>query len=201
MNDQIQLGLAMGGPVLVLLIGLAPWVIELLYSGDFGPAAELLQWQTLGNVFKLACWPLGFAFVAAARSRVFLIAQLEWNVVFLGLLWLGLPVFGLEIAGTAFLAAYVLHFWFISFLARRLQGFRWAPLSLTLLASYAALSVLAFLLAKSAPIPAAAASVLLAFGGGVVGLRIVLAKIGPEGKIAAGLAGVYAKLGWPVKYD
>ena len=32
MNDQAQLGLAIGGPVLLLLIGLAPWVITLLYS-------------------------------------------------------------------------------------------------------------------------------------------------------------------------
>ena len=30
MNDQAQLGLAIGGPVLILLIGLAPWVIRLL---------------------------------------------------------------------------------------------------------------------------------------------------------------------------
>ena len=28
MNDQAQLGLAIGGPVLLLLIGLAPWVIN-----------------------------------------------------------------------------------------------------------------------------------------------------------------------------
>ena len=35
MNDQAQLGLAIGGPVLLLLIGLAPWVIILFYSKEF----------------------------------------------------------------------------------------------------------------------------------------------------------------------
>ena len=68
MNDQMQLALALGGPVLLGLIGCAPWLIRLLYSPEFAPAATLLQWQTVGNVFKLAAWSLGFAFVAAARS-------------------------------------------------------------------------------------------------------------------------------------
>ena len=54
MNDQMQLALALGGPVLLGLIGCAPWLIRLLYSPEFAPAATLLQWQTVGNVFKLA---------------------------------------------------------------------------------------------------------------------------------------------------
>ena len=40
MNDQAQLGLAIGGPVLLLLIGLAPWVITLLYSCEFEPRSN-----------------------------------------------------------------------------------------------------------------------------------------------------------------
>ena len=49
-NDQAQLGLAIGGPVLLALIGIAPWFLALLYSREFVPASEMLQWQTLGNV-------------------------------------------------------------------------------------------------------------------------------------------------------
>ena len=35
MNEQAQLGLTIGGPVLLLLIGLAPWMITLLFSSAF----------------------------------------------------------------------------------------------------------------------------------------------------------------------
>ena len=40
MNDQAQLGLAIGGPVLLLLIGLAPWVITLLYFSCIRPRSN-----------------------------------------------------------------------------------------------------------------------------------------------------------------
>ena len=32
MNDQAQLGLAIGGPVLLALVGIAPWFLAILYS-------------------------------------------------------------------------------------------------------------------------------------------------------------------------
>ena len=84
MNDQAQLGLAIGGPVLLLLIGLAPWVITLLYSSAFEPAVTLLQWQMVGNVFKLASWAMSiFHRRRSAWNDVFLM-ELSFNIVFLG---------------------------------------------------------------------------------------------------------------------
>ena len=81
MNDQAQLGLAIGGPVLLLLIGLAPWVITLLYSNAFEPAVTLLQWQMVGNVFKLASWAMSFSIVAAGRPG-FHIIELSFNIMY-----------------------------------------------------------------------------------------------------------------------
>jgi len=198
MNDQAQLGLAIGGPVLLLLIGLAPWVITLLYSSEFGPAAELLQWQTVGNVFKLASWSLGFAFVAAARSKTFLLLQINFNAIFLLITWPGLTYFGLIAAGPAFMIAYILHFGLLNILAHTLLGFRWQSLSLWLLTLHVALSIGLLILAQSVPTMAAIASPLLAFATGVFGLRVVLIKMGPEGRLAARLTRLYARLGWPI---
>ena len=53
MNDQLQLLVSIGGPILLLLIGTAPWIMTLLYSSEFRSGSELLQWKTAGNVFKL----------------------------------------------------------------------------------------------------------------------------------------------------
>ncbi|WP_407474958.1 O-antigen translocase [Sulfitobacter sp. PM12] len=199
MNDQAQLGLAIGGPVLLLLIGLAPWVLALLYSPEFAPAAELLQWQTVGNVFKLASWALGFAFVAAARGGIFLLIQINFNVLFTLILWFGLEPFGLSVAGPAFLIAYCLHFGLINVLAYTFQGFRWQPLSLLLLALHIILALALLALARATPEAAALTSICLALATGLFGLRVVLIKMGPEGRIAARFARIYAAIGWPIR--
>jgi O-antigen/teichoic acid export membrane protein len=201
MNDQAQLTLALGGPVLLLLIGLAPWVMSLLYSSAFTPAAEMLQWQTLGNVFKLASWPIGFSFAAAARSRVFFLVQVNWNLLFLALLLIGLPLMGLTAAGVAFLAAYVIHFGVLNVLVARLQGFRWEGLSLRLIGLHVGLGAMLLALARIAPVPAAVVAVPLAAATGLFGLRVVLEKVGPHGRLASRLARVYAAIGWPLGKD
>ena len=197
-NDQIQLGLALGGPVLLLLIGLAPWVMTLLYSPKFAPAADMLQWQTVGNIFKLASWSIGFAFVAAAQSRVFLLTEIGWNLLFITMLWVGLPLIGLQIAGPAFLLAYALYLAVIYALARKLHGFRFEPLSLWLIAGHAALGFAVLALAKSAPVPGGVVSALLAMATGVIGLRVVLVKVGPGGKLTEVLAKSFEKIGWRI---
>ncbi|MGC9418247.1 MAG: O-antigen translocase [Rhodovulum sp.] len=199
MNDQAQLGLAIGGPVLLLLIGCAPWVITLLYSGEFGSAVTLLQWQTVGNVFKLASWALGFSIVAAARSNMFLFVQINFNVLFLAMLWPTLSSFGIVAAGPAFTLAYIIHFAVLYFLARRIHGFRWQPLSLGLLGLHAGLALALLALALIAPLAAGVAAPALALATGLFGLRIVLVKIGPEGRLAARLARLYAAIGWPIR--
>jgi len=199
MNDQAQLGLAIGGPVLLLLIGLAPWVITLLYTAEFAPAAELLQWQTVGNVFKLASWALAFSIVAAARSKTFFLMELSFNIVFLAVVWLLLPAMGLTVTAIAFLVGYVVYFVTVNIVAHTLQGFRWQALSLWLLALHVTLSVALLALAQMLPFAAAITSPLLACATGLFGLRVVLIKMGPEGRIATRLTRLYAAIGWPIR--
>ncbi|TIP05713.1 MAG: O-antigen translocase [Mesorhizobium sp.] len=201
MNDQMQLGLALGGPILLALTGLAPWVMALLYSKEFIPAAEMLQWQSFGNVLKLAAWPLSFALVAAARSRIYLCVELGWNFMFLGFIWTGLSAFGLQIAGTGFAAAYLGYLITLRWTVGRLSSFRFARLSAMLLATHLILSASMLALAHAAPRIAAVAGILLAFATGFAGLRIVLAKIGPEGRFASRLTAFFATIRWPVRTD
>ena len=199
MNDQAQLGLAIGGPVLLLLIGLAPWVITLIYSAEFAPAADLLQWQTVGNVFKLASWPLAFSIISAARSKTFFLMEISFNIVFLAITLLFLPMLGLMAVAVAFLAGYVVYFASVSILAHTLQGFRWQSLSLGLLILHIMLALLLLVFARSAPQVAAIASIFLALGTGLFGLRVVLTKIGTESAVAARFARFYAVMGWPIR--
>lgn len=198
MNDQVQLALAIGGPVLLLLIGSAPWVIALLYSPEFKPAATLLQWQTVGNVFKLASWPLGFAIIASARGKTFLLVQLNFNAFFLLMLWPTLAEFGIAAAGPSFAIAYMIHFAVLNILVYHLNGFHWQALSLGLLSLHASLALALLTLALHAPLVAAFTSIFLALLTGVFGLRVVLVKIGPTGRFTAPLVRAYAAVGWKI---
>lgn len=199
MNDQTQLALALGGPVLLILIGCAPWLIWLLYSPAFEPAVTILQWQTLGNVFKLASWALAFVIVAAARSRTFLVTELLFNVLFLPIIWFGLPRLGIQVIGVAFLVAYITYFSVIAMLVHYQYGFRWQPLSLRLLGLHALLATMLLVLSLNFPVAGALASIGLGVFTALCGGHVVASKIGAHGRLASKLAGFYQKLGWPIR--
>lgn len=199
MNDQAQLGLAIGGPILLLLIGLAPWVITLLYSSAFEPAVKLLQWQTVGNVFKLASWALAFSIIAAARAKTFFLMELSFNTVFLSIVFVLLPRVGLEATAYAFALGYLVYLCIVYVLVRSIHGFVWQTLSFGLLCLHASLAVALLALALTAPLTAALASPLLAAATGIIGLRIVLTKVGSDGHLPTRLYAMFERLGWPIK--
>jgi PST family polysaccharide transporter len=124
--------------------------------------------------------------------------QINFNVVFLLLLWPSLATFGIQAAGPAFTMAYIVHFAVLSVLVRRILGFRWHALSLGLLGLHAGLAVALLAVALTTPLAAAIASPVLALATGLFGLRVVLIKIGPGGRLASRLARLYAAIGWPI---
>ena len=199
MNEQAQLGLTIGGPVLLLLIGLAPWMITLLYSSAFEPAVTLLQWQVLGNVFKLASWALAFSIIAAARGKTFFLMELSFNIVFLGMVFIFLPQVGLDVTAYAFVLSYLVYLTIVYLLARSIHGFRWQTLSLGLLGLHTSLGAALLVLALMDPLAAAIASPLLFTATGLFGLRVVLSKVGKHGHLPTRLYGIFARLGWPIQ--
>ncbi len=70
-NEQTEIALLLSAPVFIAMMGLAPWLIHLLYATGFTPAIEVLRWQILGDVLKVASWPLGFILLAAGDGNAF----------------------------------------------------------------------------------------------------------------------------------
>lgn len=106
-NEQSEVALLMAGPVLMVILALAPWVIWLLYSAEFAEAAVLLRWQILGDMLKVVGWPLGFIVLASGHGKTFMFTQSLQMGVFTCLVWFGLPLMGVEATGPAFAAMYV----------------------------------------------------------------------------------------------
>ena len=149
-NEQAEMALLFIGPALIAIITLAPLVIQLLYSHSFSPAAEILRWQALGDIFKVASVPMVFIFLAKGHGGVAVGFQLLWSAIYLGVLLLGITRFGLVIAGVSFGAAYVIYYIAVVIVANRLIGFKQTMRNwlFSLLLSISAITVI-FLSAQS----------------------------------------------------
>lgn len=124
-NEQTEVALLLCAPLLLAMLGLAPWVMHLLYTAEFGPAVEILRWQLLGDILKVISWPLGFVLLAAGAGKIFVLTEtLGISVFVLGVL-IGLPLIGVTATGVAFFAFYVAYLPLVWWIGRRKIGFRW----------------------------------------------------------------------------
>jgi PST family polysaccharide transporter len=126
-NEQTEVALLLAGPAFLAMLALAPWLVRLLYSAEFAEAANILRWQVLGDVLKVASWPLGFVLLAAGDGRAFMFTEsLAIGVFVLGVA-LGLPWFGIDSTGIAFLLMYVAYLPLVWILAKKRTKFDWQP--------------------------------------------------------------------------
>jgi len=126
-NDQAEVALLVAGPVILGMTALGSILLRILYSSKFEPALPMLQWQMLGNVFKVASWPLGFVVLALGRGGLFFVLEAAWCTVFAGLALMRLSEGGLAMIGIAFLASYCFYIFVLHLIGRKLIGFRWRP--------------------------------------------------------------------------
>lgn len=124
-NEQTEVALLLCGPPLVALIGLAPWVVTLLFSAEFGPTVEVLRWHLLGDILKVLSWPLGFVLLAAGAGKTFVLTETAAIGALVLAVALCLPLLGLTATGVAFLLCYVIYLPLVWVLARQRIGFRW----------------------------------------------------------------------------
>lgn len=199
MNDQMHLALALGGPILLLMIGLAPWATWLLYSNEFGAAATLIQWQMAGNVFKLASWVLAFSFIAARRGALFLGLEFLFNFLFLVVVFLGSSVVGLDIAGIAFLISYMAYFGLVMIFANWKSGFRWQSGPLKLFVLHVVLALTLLVVARMDHSAGAAAGIIISMVTAFIGLHAVISRSGQHGRVVSRISRAYAIIGWPVR--
>lgn len=125
-NEQSEVALLLAGPVLLTMLGAAPWILQLLFSSEFREAAAILRWQTLADVLKVASWPLGFLLLAGGNGRIYLMNEVIGAILLVLVTWIALPFAGAAAGGIATLVAYIVYLPTIHALARWRTGFRWA---------------------------------------------------------------------------
>lgn len=146
-NEQTEVALMLAGPLLVTMIGVAPWLLHALFAAEFTAAAPILRWQVLGDFFKLCGWPLGFVLLAAGRGKTFMLTEFGVSVAAVLTVWIGLPIIGIEASGLAFLVCFACYLPAVYLLARSLIGFRWSRRAIKAMAIVASACLFVFLVA------------------------------------------------------
>lgn len=152
-NEQTEIALLIGVPVIVGMISFIDIVTLVLYSSKFKGTSVLLHWQLLGDFFKIAAWPIGFALLAKGKDKTFLVTNVLWGVCYpltILILW---QYKGIVSTGIGFLIAYIVYLAVVYWIANKGFQFRWTPkVSINLLVSSTFL-MLAFLSAVYVPKP------------------------------------------------
>jgi O-antigen/teichoic acid export membrane protein len=133
-NEALRLGLALMAPVLCLAIAASRWIVPVLLSHAFLPAARILEIMFVGELLSVVFWTLSIGLFSTGRAAKF--AAAEWGlwVVLLGCAAAMAPIFGLRAIAFAYVAAQgamvaAMYLW-----ERRERGFSWTRANVRLLA-------------------------------------------------------------------
>jgi O-antigen/teichoic acid export membrane protein len=106
---QLTAALAWAGiAAAALTAGLAPWLVDLLLGPSFAPAAEVLRWHALTNVFVFLGVAQGLAIVSDRTPFVALAKTLSGVVVSIAMNWLLIPQWGAVGSAWAAVTSYML---------------------------------------------------------------------------------------------
>ncbi len=184
-NEQTEVGLLLAFPGLLSTLVFAPWIINLLYTSEFSEASELLQWFVIGCLGRVLSWPLGFSLLANGQSRLFIVTETFFNLLHLGLIWVGLQTMGLPGTSAAFALLYLAYTVSMLIINRITIDFRWSQGVWTQLAwmvpAGAATLAVALLLPKT--LAMIVGGVLTCFSG-LICLNQLINQLGPEHRLS-----------------
>ena len=183
-NEQTEIGLLLAVPGLLATLTLAPWLIRLFFTSEFLPAADLLQWFILGCLGRVISWPLGFVMLALAKSKWFFMTETSFNLLHLGMIWIGLGVVGIEGVAIAFFFLYVFYIAAVYGVARYLIEFSWAGATLRLFYMFFPIVVGAFVSGRILSLPVATAmGLIVTTFTSLLCVRGLVQRLGTDNKI------------------
>ena len=133
-NHHIQLILVLAGPLIIIIIGFASWLVSLLYSQEFSDSKIILQWFMVGNYFKLICLSFSYILLAKSYGRLLLFLEIILSVCFAFFSWLHFSDLSVLAIGPAFVIAYAVQAFLLYFCVAKLVQFKFTAQTITLMA-------------------------------------------------------------------
>jgi PST family polysaccharide transporter len=134
-NEQTEMGILIAIPGILVTLTLAPWVLRAFYSEAFVPAADVIRWQILGVALRVVSWPMSFVQLGKGMSKLFMLTETVFAVVYVSLMLGCMKIWGLEGVGISFFALYVSYSIAMLGVCNRITGFSWSRRSLFIILS------------------------------------------------------------------
>lgn len=100
-NNQIRFGMAVGLPlVLVLLFGSGQF-LKLLYASDFVQGREVMRFQLLGDYVRLLYMPILFVSIATSRTKYYFLTEVAAGLAYLAAVYMAVYVESFDALGQA----------------------------------------------------------------------------------------------------
>jgi polysaccharide transporter, PST family len=97
---------------------LRDWVVRIVFTHEFLPVRDLMPFQLLGDVLRMAAWTLGFVLVALVRSRWYIALEILIPAIYFGGALFLVPEFGARGVTWAYCLAGATHFAISAFALR-----------------------------------------------------------------------------------
>jgi len=85
-------------------------IIRILFTSDFYPMRNLFVWQLIGDLFKISSWLLAFLMVAKSSTRLYIITEILFSMLFVGLSVLFIQYYQLVGITMAYMIMYFIYF-------------------------------------------------------------------------------------------
>jgi len=95
-------------------------LINLLFTDEFLLINNLILFHLLGDIVKINCWVLGNILVAKAKTKDFILFQIEWSIVFVILSVFLTNIYGFVGLSIAYFTTYIIHFLLLNIYFRKL---------------------------------------------------------------------------------
>ncbi len=142
-NEQAEIAILILAPMIIAMLVFLPFVVRLLYSGDFDGIVPMTRWLLLGSLLKAGSWAISFVFLAKGHGKTYLFNELGIKFFTLPTYMLGYRLLGLLGVGYAYVLCYGIYFLWVGIVAYRkyrlmYSGVFWKMLAFTttLLAAY-----------------------------------------------------------------
>jgi O-antigen/teichoic acid export membrane protein len=123
-NQQCEITLLLGGPLMILLLALSPVVISFLYSSLFIAAVPLLQWHIVGSFLIIVSWPVGVIYLGKGKGNYAFFTEMFLLGLYILCITIGWKKYGINIIGIAYCIKAIIGMLIVLFITKRMTGFK-----------------------------------------------------------------------------
>lgn len=142
-NDQLEIGLLLITPLIIVFYLFAPLIITVLYSTEFLNVVVILKWALFAIIIKAVIWPLAFIILAKGEKKLYFKQEILGDAMNIGFTILGYQYFGLIGIGLAMAFNYVVYGVYVYYVVRNKFSFSFRKNTIGIIVKSSILGILA----------------------------------------------------------